>query len=264
METIFKDLLKKWPHHAACVLSQRPTLVLSKSGLNKIELASLQEDFLHATDENTLSIVTSLKMMHVYIRQGFDLYDYRPHRGVFSGLSKSDYKVGNSDRAEILLRLNPQEMNHFKIYIKSIFESPRKTLGKCWPLQLREPDFTVRSHLTEGELFQNQLLNPQDRHNCLTWFTTAPLGAAKNSVMNLLGMSSSDIEAEAHSYIVAFYRFLIQSACDQRVPGLIFWTNDPVEQAISKIQSQNSMLLDFYDPVSKNNSQNSQSDMSTT
>lgn len=245
METQYRCLLDKWPNHAGLVSHHRPVLVLATQGLADPLIESLQSDFI-ATSGDLISVITSLKMMHIYFRLKSETFDYRPHRGRFSGLTRQPYRVAKSDRSEVLLRLESSELERFRNYAANIEEAPAKILGKTWAWQITEPDFTVRSHATLGNLNDNRMVDPKDRHNCLTWFSTAPLGDQGYSVIKLLEMAESDIHNEAHSYIVAFYRYLVAAAPQARVPGMVYWTKSSLAVAKRKILDEPNFLNDFY------------------
>ena len=246
METRILPFLTKWPNHVRLLPGQKSILVLSKDGLSGPDLLELQADFIEHCGPDVISIILSLKMMHIYFRMGARTFDYRPHRGVLSGLSISDYHSGRGDRVEVLMRMNGPERVRFQTYQANILRSPSTTLGKSFPLSLREPDFTLRSQLTRGSLEDNRLLNLGERHNCLSWFTTARLGTNGESVIELLRMNDTDIMNEAHSYIVAFYKFLCASPEKDRVPGFVFWTQWPAAEAIDRIRIEPHWLEQFY------------------
>jgi hypothetical protein len=237
--------LKNWSGIAGFVDGPRPAVVLSKHGLTDDEVFRLRSDFLAASSD-LIACILSIKMMHIYFRLGEETLDYRPHRGPFSGLVSADYRPGKTDRAEALIRLTAEELARLREYAANITRSPSAVLGKPHPLQFREPDFTVRDHRTVGRLDANSLLDSNLRHNCLTWFTTAPIGDRATPLWKLLGMSESDLLNEAHSYIVPFHRYLAESAPAERVPGIVLWTSAPLAETMDRVRHDPKYLSEFY------------------
>ena len=246
MEAEIDEFIKKWPLHAAWEKQTRPILVLSTSKLSASEINELRTDFVNACGESYLSCILSLKMMHIYFRVGNQTFDYRPHQGIFSRLVQSDYRLGETDRAEALIHLKPEELNHLRIYKKNITNCSRNVLGKPHPLQLREPDFAVRVHETQEKLHANSFCSEEAKHNCLTWLTTAPLGTQSEPVWKLLGMSLSDLKNQSHSYIIPFYQHLVTSAPLYRVPAIVIWSQSPLESVLSKIHQSPNFVEAFY------------------
>lgn len=236
METL-KTLSAKWPNQVRLLEWHRPLLILSKHGLSSAQLDQLRHDFVVECGHQLVSVITSIKMMHIYFRIESQTYDYRPHRGPFSRVSVSPFRLGSSDRLEILMRLTDEEIENFFEYVDHIQKNPTKVLGKSYPLSLREPDFTVRSHRTNAALADNRLIEAKDRHNCMTWFSTAPIGESKMRILEILKMSDADISDEAHSYIVAFCRFLAFKESAGRVEGAVLWTSADLETAVRNVQT---------------------------
>lgn len=253
MENRFEELLKLWPEQVRLVTGKRPVLILSVNGLRPGAQERLKNDMLDIVekDAGTLSVILSMKQGHVYFRLGREIYDYRPHRGNFSRVARSDYRLPNSDRSEVQLTLSAYELEQFHKYVSNIDKNREQVLGEAHPLQLFEPDFTVRAHETKGTLEDNKFLDQKSIHNCLTWLTTAPLGKNNENLMTLLGMTAEDIEKETHSYIVQFYRFLLKSVPVERTPMVIFWTTQKVEEVQSWIESSDDYLYKFYAPIVK-------------
>jgi hypothetical protein len=120
-------------------------------------------------------------------------------------------------------------------------------------LSLFDPDFTIHEYQTVGSLSNNAFVNHSIKHNCLSWFTTAPIGINGQSIMQMLGMKADDISNECHSYVVAFHKYLIQKAFAENVtslsvneirPAMItYWTNQPIDQARLLINSNPNLLL---------------------
>lgn len=246
METRFAPLLKQWPRNAVWVDGPRPVLVLSKHELGHESVERLRSEMILACGDELVSCILSIKMMHIYFRFGDLTLDYRPHRGPFSGLVEAEYRPGKTDRVEALLRLSPPELGRFREYAANILRAPAKVLGRPHPLQLTEPDFTVREHQTLGSLDDNTFCDARLRHNCLTWLTTAPLGEGCEPLWRLLGMEATALEKEAHSYIIPFHHFLVRSASIERVPASVYWTTLPIAEATSRVRTNPTFGSDFY------------------
>lgn len=216
---------------------ERPVLVLSRAGLSSRDDEALSRDYTQGLGSDLLSVIISIKMMHVYFSHKGETLDYRPHRGPFSGLTTAPYRLGKTDRAECVFRLTAEEQGRLQQYISNIRKSPATVLGTPHGLSLVEPDFTVRSHSTNAKLEDNRLLDRDARHNCLTWLTTAPIGDNGEQFLKLFGMKECDLFCEAHSYIVAFHEFLLHRAPKERVPLVALWTQDPLEVAVQRVKT---------------------------
>jgi hypothetical protein len=227
-------------------LCKERVFIASLHGRSKQDLASLTSRVCQNAPTRTVSFILSLKMMHIYFRIGSKSFDYRPHRGPLSGIATSDYRAAESDRVEITLQFSPTEFQNILIYIENIKNNRKQVLGDAYPLQLSETDFTNLETRTRGQLNQNQFLKSDAKHNCLTWFTTAPIGEDFRSVSSLLGMDYSDFNQEAHSYIVAFYRFCLSRARSDRIAGIVWWTQHNEEQARRILENDPNYLLNFY------------------
>lgn len=253
METQLRRLKSKWSKHAELAFTDRPILVLSTRGLNAIKREKLKQDIVKelSTDGNKtlLSVIISMKMNHIYFRLNNKTYDYRPHRGAFSRIAESDYRIAKSDRSEILLTLTELETKQLEKYIQNIMKNREAVLGPCWPFSLVDPNFSVYSYHTNGSLNNNHLKDKNVKHNCLTWLTTAPIGENGQNLISLLNMQKLDIDNEVHSYIVQFYRFLLKVNSKNRAPAVLLWTKDEVKSVKDKLEKDRSYLTEFYTPT---------------
>src|SRR5437899_2366196 len=90
-EARFANLASRWPNHVAWLPWYRDLLLISQHGLNSTDVEQIKFDFLSLVSssevfDELVSVVTSIKMMHVYFRMREKTVDYRPHRGAFSGM----------------------------------------------------------------------------------------------------------------------------------------------------------------------------------
>jgi hypothetical protein len=138
------------------------------------------------------------------------------------------------------LVLSPEESRNLDTYIENAKARTSDTVGGAVapgdPEGLAPGGFSrgVRSGQTVGRLDDNRPVDPErEVHNCATWLNTAPVGPNGEALCSLMGASFDPAFARPRNW----YDHLASDAPRDRVPAVIHWTQDTVEQAAKKLLS---------------------------
>lgn len=222
-------------------------LVASQHGLSPHQWENLNKAIITSIPTTSISLIFSMRQMHVYFRVGHEIFDYRPHLGRFSTLHQSHFRPAITDRVELILPLTTSELENFHRYIKAIRLSRSRVLGATHALRLTEPNFTVLDHKTHQKIDNNQFINSDSIHNCLTWFTLAPIGLNGESICEQEKFTLSDYQAEMHSYICAFYSYWATNTSSHREPSFLLATKIPLDEA-RHLATTTKLIQEYYSP----------------
>lgn len=201
------------------------------------------------TEVNPLLAVLPKGAYHLMVRKGTDSLDLFMGQSAFQwALRRMPYKMPKTDRIETLLALSPSESKSLDTYIANAEAKPTITVGLGGPLlgtNLFRPQGEgykagVKSGRTNGKLDNNRPQNMwQETHNCATWLSTAPIGDSGEALCNLMGSAWDPELARPRNW----YNHLISQAPSDRVPAIVYWTSDTLDEAVGRYQSAPQNLL---------------------
>lgn len=241
----FKSFAFKWQNHVrfgnfevsgpgpsgSFETSIRSILQISTSGLDDICLEILRREFLGALGPNLLgALVSHQSDPHAFFRVGAescDLFSWQV--GEPRQLRRQPYRLAKRFRVEAGIQLSENELQSFSAYIANIERDYKATLGPAAPKIIYKGevvhDFNVRCVQTNLRENDNRMIDGS-HHNCLTWFTTAPVGSNR-SLWSLVDATSDErIKFDRYSWTVPFAHFLLMSQDDFRLPFLILQSKE--------------------------------------
>ncbi|MCO5142237.1 MAG: hypothetical protein M9962_04005 [Oligoflexia bacterium] len=208
----------------------RDLLVISTYGL---DTKKVKEKYLKTLMNHSVSFPMRERGKHLKVRINDKVYNFG--RFVINWIPRfrtRQYRTPWSRALETVILLSDQEKKNLDLYLKNIKRRRRKVIG----------GFSMESSAyTKGELYANRTAN--GLHNCTSWIATAPIGENNKPLLELLG---GDRELPFYTNPGWFTSWIAATADAKRLPFVIYWTSEPLEQVLSKdIRSGSNFPWDF-------------------
>lgn len=221
--------------------AERDVLVISTYGLSEKEREKLSKSDLGIFKGSAVSMWIKPKEWleggHMRVRYGNQQSDFRGignRQGKFHLVDfdvddsrfqhKKNTRSINDQRIEAVVMLAPSEYQLAGAYIRSAAANQDRVLGKGLNIEGPAPsDFHRKT---------DDNLPVEGCHNCATWFSTAPIGENGQTLFELLGLK---LEQSTHNRVHKWIPFLLGAAPTDRVPLILYWTPDPLENVTNEI-----------------------------
>lgn len=210
----------------------RKLLVISTANLTEKEKESLKEAYF-LDQKNHISFPMKERGKHLKVRIEGNVYNFgRFVINLIPRFRTRKLRIPSSKTLEVVLSLKDSENEKLGIYLNNIKRNRRKTIGA----------FHMDGHqFTNGKIDNN--LAHKNGHNCSSWIGTAPIGETNEPLMEILG---GDRSLEVSTNPGWWTNWLAATAPEERVPYIIYWTQEPLEVAIREVQSGKNLEWDFY------------------
>jgi hypothetical protein len=193
---------------------KRKVLMISLDGLTAAKKSALQKDYLKYISDRTISFPLGESPGHLYTRIGAKTADF------ISQVSDSTYRLSSNERVETLVELSSKEFEKTQAYVKNAKKDVDNTIGGF--------QYDGVKGRTEGKINSNKPLSSNQGHNCTSWICSAPIGDKGESLYELSGAS---MKQEVHTSPGWWSVWLAAGAADERVPFVVYWTNEPMKIA---------------------------------
>jgi hypothetical protein len=206
--------------------ASRELLIISLAGLPKTKKEKLRGEFLRSVSDRTLSFPLGEAGGHLYTRLGQNVVDF------FGFWNVQPYALTTSERLEAILDLSNTEFARVRSYVENVNRDPSLILGSR---SYNGPEGDFR-----GTLDKN--IPAKGGHNCTSWICTAPIGDNGEKLHQLVGASQRQ---DVHRNPGWWSSWLAAATPDDRVPMLIYWTNDTIDQALKRRMKNDTFQWDF-------------------
>lgn len=214
---VVDDVGFRMPHPTAPAQGRRRVLVISQPALDDARRNDLRQGVLRALGRDTVSFPIKEKGRHLYVRIGEHVLDFA------QSVERSAYALSASERIEPVLALSPAESARLARYADRAASDP----GVVGRFGING----VVSGETEGQLHANR--GVRALHNCVSWICTAPIGERGAPLLALAGAKA---EWQVHTNPGWWTNFLVAGAEPSRIPLVLYWTNEPLEAALTRIR----------------------------
>lgn len=218
--------------HGEKLQAFRSVIVISTFGLGRAEISALEKKYLAEFGSSFISFPLKERAKHLITRIDGNLYNFG--RAVVDWLPRFRVKKYSAPRErtlEVMLRLEPGEIEKLRLYLQNIRQNRARTIG----------GFSMAGQqLTTGKLAQNLPLS--GGHNCSSWIATAPVGAGGEPLLEILGGSR---ELEVGTNPGWWASWLSAAGSMERIPFLLHWTPQPLAKALAEIIPGERFLWDF-------------------
>ncbi len=217
---VVSDVIFRYKEYSNRIKSARDVLVVSTHGLTEAQKQNVLKNYLAATPNNLISFPLREKTDHLKLRIGELTFSHTyPWIRQLPKFEVEPYAFPRGRRMDVMLKLTPSEMQNIKIYIKNIRRWRFGTLGK----------FTDEgTQYGRGQLNSNRAL--KGGHNCTSWISTAPIGANKEILLELLGGKKSH---EIGTNPGWWGSWLVATAPKDRIPFITVFTTMPLEASLA-------------------------------
>lgn len=207
-------------------VTNRKVLVISKRGLTQEHL----DDYIDAISRGTISFPLGPQGGHLYNRVGDKLVD------LWTSVNVRPYAHYEQKILEPVVALSPAEELRLRFHVEMLLQNRYATVGG--------PSHAgSTSARTNGKLRDNR---PQggtgEAHNCTSWICTAPVGDDGSSLASIVGATPAN---EVHTNPGWWTWYLTGAAKAERVPVVVYWTDEPLETALQTVRTNVPLLWNF-------------------
>lgn len=207
---------------------KKKMMMISLAGLTESKKEALRKDFLKYFSDGTISFPLGESGGHLYTRLGAKTKDF------ITSVSTNNYRLPSGERLETIMELTPDEFKRTQTYVKNATKHQNETLGSF--------SYDGVKGKTEGKIDANKPVNSSQGHNCTSWICTAPVGDKGESLYSLTGATMSQ---EIHTNPGWWTSWLAAGAESDRVPAVIFWTDQTIAEAKTARIQRGKFTWDF-------------------
>jgi hypothetical protein len=206
-QQVAETLVAKYPSRLAFARDvnadgvARDVLTISTLGLSEDESESFAKEISRAFD-NGLRMIVPANSNHAIFAFGETTHEILTHQ---QKLKEGTYRAPRGARVEPIVARE---------------ESP----------------YAIKDVQTHAKLNDNGLNNHLP-HNCTSWLFTAPIGEHGEPLHQLVGMTADDLANEKAGFATGAHAYLVREAPSHRVPLVLLWTAEPIQESPGSIVS---------------------------